>query len=389
MTGNEFSDRSPSPNEQSSPNECLTRRRLLALGGVAVGSATLAGCGYRPGGGDIRWEEGIGTGNYQPDDLLASGETVFAVNRSVRGFDFDTEEWGTSADIAAYDADSGGPVWEESTPPCGRPATDGGRLYVGHEDGGLVALGSGGEQLWETDLDGFPRTVAVGGKRVYALTDSGDLHGFGTDDDGERLWQTALGAGDGGPGERATLTAAPNGVVVHYRRDATGSTVAAFRKDGERRWTAESVGDPNGRPAFDAETGTAFVAADRTLLALSLADGTERWSETVSGVRESPIVGDGRLYHAGDDALYARNPEDGEVLWRFTPAEWRGLSSGVAVGDERAFVGGHDALYAVSASDGSVDWQVEGERVTGGPLVAGGTVVVSTEDGYLRGHHRG
>lgn len=366
----------------------LSRRRLLAGALTAASAGLFSGCGYRPGGGDIMWEDGAGTGPFRPDDLLASESVAFTVNRSVRGFDFEAEEWGESAEIAAYDAASGGPIWEETTPPSGRPAAAGGRLFVGHEEDGIVAFESDGETRWETDVDSFPRTLAAGDGRVYALTETGDLRAFAADD-GERLWRAEVGSDDGGAGDGATLAATPNGVAVHYRRNAVEAAVVAVRRDGERRWTAELRAVPHGRPVVDGEAGTVFVPAEGTLLALSLEDGTERWSENVMGLGSSLAVGNGRVYHVGRRALSARTASGGDRLWGFEPPGRRGVSSPPAVADGQVYVGGDDAVYAISSSDGSVRWQVECERVTDAPRVVGRTVVVMTGDGYVRGHHRG
>jgi outer membrane protein assembly factor BamB len=378
-----------------------SRRRFLALAVAAAGAGPLAGCGYRPGGGDVRWEHGTGTGTYRPDDLLATGRTAFTVNRSVRGFDFDAEEWSVSADIAAYDAASGGPTWEETTPPCGRPAASGGRLYVGHEDDGLVAFADDGERLWEIDVGDFPRTVAARDDRVYALTEAGDLHAFAADD-GDQSWRTTLEANeetaDDGEertptADRATLTTTRNGVLVHYRdgTSAGGGTteVAVFGTDGDRRWTTELVIEPSGRAAADDETGAVYVPSDRVLHAVSLDDGSERWSQGVAGIKGTPVVADGRLYHVGGGALYARSPKDGSLLWQVESDGLRGFSSSPAVADGRVYVGAHDAVYAIAAEDGTVVWQVESGRVTDAPRVVAETVVVSTSDGDVRGHWRG
>jgi outer membrane protein assembly factor BamB len=378
-----------------------SRRRFLALAVAAAGAGPLAGCGYRPGGGDVRWEHGTGTGTYRPDDLLATGRTAFTVNRSVRGFDFDAEEWSVSADIAAYDAASGGPTWEETTPPCGRPAASGGRLYVGHEDDGLVAFADDGERLWEIDVGDFPRTVAARDDRVYALTEAGDLHAFAADD-GDQSWRTTLGANeetaDDGEertptADHATLTTTRNGVLVHYRdgTSAGGGTteVAVFGTDGDRRWTTELVIEPSGRAAADDETGAVYVPSDRVLHAVSLDDGSERWSQGVAGIKGTPVVADGRLYHVGGGGLYARSPKDGSLLWQVESDGLRGFSSSPAVADGRVYVGAHDAVYAIAAEDGTVVWQVESGRVTDAPRVVAETVVVSTSDGDVRGHWRG
>jgi len=85
-----------------------TRRRLLAAAATA-GAGALAGCGYRPGGGDLAWESSIRT-----NGLLGPGTTRFAVtadrlfavrNQSGRTYDFETETWRNveNATVSAVD----------------------------------------------------------------------------------------------------------------------------------------------------------------------------------------------------------------------------------------------------------------------------------------------
>ncbi|WP_123621494.1 PQQ-binding-like beta-propeller repeat protein [Halorubrum sp. CSM-61] len=90
------------------PARGATRRRFLAAAGSGVAGA-LAGCGYRPGGGDLAWESSLDTGG-----LLGPGATRFAVapdrlfavrNQSGRTYDFDAETWRNveNASVTAVD----------------------------------------------------------------------------------------------------------------------------------------------------------------------------------------------------------------------------------------------------------------------------------------------
>ncbi|MFO8113909.1 MAG: PQQ-binding-like beta-propeller repeat protein [Halorubrum sp.] len=74
----------------------LSRRRFLAAVGLGVVGA-LAGCGYRPGGGDLAWESSLaGGGLLEVDDrwFLPAGDRLFVLrNRSGRTYDFESETW--------------------------------------------------------------------------------------------------------------------------------------------------------------------------------------------------------------------------------------------------------------------------------------------------------
>lgn len=378
----------------------LSRRRLLALAGAGFGA--LSGCGYRPGSGDVRWVVGDGAGGYRPDDLLTTGETLFAVDRSVRGFDPEAEEWSVSAGIAAYDPASGERRWNEQTPSCGRPATDGQSLYLGYEDGGLAAFGVNGEARWETEVGDFPRVVVAAAGRVYALTDAGVLAAFAASD-GERLWSGEQsrsdaadaedGAGENDAGSDAALAAAAQGVYVRRANGISGSTITAVDRDGGRRWETQIAAESrNGRIAPVVGDDALYVPGSSALFALSLRDGTERWSKEVRGHRASDTrsvaVADGAVYHVADRTLYARDAADGSENWQFAPSDWRGVTSPPTVADEGVYVGVTGALYAIARGDGSVRWQVENDGVRSAPLVVGPTVVVATEGGAVRGYWR-
>lgn len=361
----------------------VSRRRLLALAGAA-GIGALAGCGYRPGGGDVRWETDAGGGLYRADDLLATGGTVFTVARSVHGFDWDTEEWGDSGYVTAYDAASGLKLWQHQGPPVGESATYRETLYVGTEEGTLLALGADGATRWRTSVGDFPRTVSAAGGRVYALTDSDDLVAFAADD-GKRAWSKALRAGD-----EATLAATPNGVVVHHLRDDTGNaTVTAIRRNGERRWERElstASGIAGWRPAV--VDGTLYATTDSDLFALSLRDGTKRWSKRVRYLEAAPAGADGTLYYVDRGTLYALDAADGSTRWRFEPRRLGDVTSPPAVGRGTVYVGADEAVYSVASEDGSVDWRAESSRVDTRPVVAERTVIVVVRNGVVHGHWR-
>lgn len=128
----------------------------------------------------------------------------------------------------------------------------------------------------------------------------------------------------------------------------------------------------------------------RELTALSLDDGTERWSRRTAYPRGTVAAGDGSLYYVSDESLYALDAGDGSTRWRFEPRrrEGYGLASSPVVADGAVYVGGEDAVVAVSADDGSVRWRAQSERVSTRPRVVGETVVVVTNGGAVRGHWR-
>lgn len=357
----------------------LSRRRLLAL--ATAGMGTIAGCGYRPGEGDIRWE--IETGSSGPDDLLSIDGRVFTVKRSVRGFDFESHEWSVSAHVTAYDASSGEKRWNEWTAPIGQPAVHQQTLYFGHEDGDFVALDSDGSTRWQTSAGDFPRTVVAGGDRVYALTESGDLLAFAAGD-GEQLWTTFIDE-DG----HVPLAATPSGVVVHHEGTANGTTVTTIRRDGERGWEVDlPVERDFGRGIPVLADGILYVTASRNLFALARENGAVLWSTEIGSPRGPPTVADETVYCPSSHTLHAIATDDGSRRWRFQQSRRRGIAAPPAVADGCVYVGADESLYAVEAADGRVRWRVDGGRVATSPVIVGPTVVVATQEGVVRGHWR-
>jgi outer membrane protein assembly factor BamB len=85
-----------------------------------------------------------------------------------------------------------------------------------------------------------------------------------------------------------------------------------------------------------------------------------------------------------DGEVHALDAETGDVQWE---EEVSGgvESSDPAVVDGTVYVGGVSRdVWALDASDGSVQWQYEtAGRVNSSPAVAGDTLYVGSDDGYL------
>lgn len=120
-----------------------TRRGLLAS--VAVGSALLAGCGYRPGAGEFAWSEPVGRpGLVSPGDerWFTADDRIYRLgNRSGMGYGDSVITERDDAVVTVYDS-SGSRVWSGSTEAqyAGEPAVAAGRVFVPLESGAVTAL---------------------------------------------------------------------------------------------------------------------------------------------------------------------------------------------------------------------------------------------------------
>ncbi|WP_296252871.1 outer membrane protein assembly factor BamB [uncultured Stenotrophomonas sp.] len=119
------------------------------------------------------------------------------------------------------------------------------------------------------------------------------------------------------------------------------------------------------------------------------------WSANVGkgegriGLRQAPIVADGRVYAAAvQGGVHALDLQTGKQVWEYSPAKEKKkpklrLSGGPGVGDGLVVIGTLDGqVIALDAANGSEKWKskVPGE-VIAAPAVAQGLVFVRSNDG--------
>lgn len=114
------------------------------------------------------------------------------------------------------------------------------------------------------------------------------------------------------------------------------------------------------------------------------------WSLPDGANESTPIVHDGVLFvHGFGDKVQALDAATGDLLWQYSRRLPRGIAAsvkrGLSIYGNRLFVPTSDAhLVALDARTGRVIWDAEvgdtkeGYRVTGGPLVARGKVMIGT-----------
>ncbi|WP_436927347.1 outer membrane protein assembly factor BamB family protein [Halosimplex amylolyticum] len=360
-----------------------TRRGFLVGLGTTATVAGLAGCGYRPGGGDVRWRADGDFAGFRTEALDVTDGLVVTVADSTTSFDIEREEWVRGGEIAAYSTEDGSALWSdhlESELSC-HSVGDGGAA-VGF-DGTVVRYGADGEQ-WRIDLGASLLALAVADGRAYAISEGGDLVACA---DGAELWRVdlgpELGSDEGGFGP--ALAASAETVVCWV-----GGSVVCLDPDGRRRWRQSEI---NVR-LFSIADGEIVASGASGLAAIDGSTGEMRWlghervgrfavtPDAVYGTYDTELTAydrsGGRKWSTGDDPSAGRN--DREAV---EPDDYMGR---VAADNEGVYVDSSRGLTALDPGDGSVRWRVQNRSLSAGPfLVDGGVLVVA--DGELVCHY--
>lgn len=272
------------------------------------------------------------------------------------------------------------------------PASDGTNVYVAAHDGDVYAFSlRHGDPRWKAST---PLSISagpgVGADMVVVATVNGTVLALNATN-GRKLWQTSVN------GEiLASPAVSPAAVIV---RTTDQHIIALSSATGQRLWSA-SHATPNlilrgaspptifGNMVLDGLYGG-------QLLALSLADGSQRWLTpiaTPSGSNELSrladldgilAVGNSNVYavtYQGQIADVAR--ETGQVLWS------RKLSSytGVTEDDKHVYVTDtHSAVWELDRTTGVPVWTQPAMRARDltVPVPYLGSVVAGDLDGYL------
>jgi len=290
------------------------------------------------------------------------------------------------------------------------PVVGGGRIYTLDSGAQVSAVSPQGQVLWQAKLvpaaddDG----QATGGGLAY---DDGVVYvssGFGV--------LTALDAATGTPIWRQELEATGSGqprvsggLVYLVAGDDTGWAVNT--KDGRIAWQVEAAPSPSnilGAPAPVVSRDLAiFAFGSGDLIATFRRGGLRRWTASVAGQRTgrtlsritdvtgAPVISGKRLYVGNNSGrTVAIDLDTGDRLWTA-----REGASGTAwpAGDSLFQVSDLNQLLRLDARTGEVIWAVDlpgyvkdkpGKRgriyVHHGPVVAGGQIVVASNDGVLR-----
>ena len=291
-----------------------------------------------------------------------------------------------------------------------RPVVAGGRIYTLDSAARVSAVSPAGQLLWQSNL--LPARddegQATGGGMAYA---DGVLYvssGFGVltaldASSGKQVWRQELDAtGSGVPTVR-------DGLIYLVAGDDTGWAIHA--KDGRIAWQVESAPSASnvlGAPApVLTKDLVIFAFGSGDLVASFRRGGLRRWSASVAGQRVGstlarisdvtgePVLVGNRAYvgnHSGRTVAF--DTASGDRIWT---AQEGAIGPVWPAGNSLFQISDRNQLLRLDADSGEVLWAVDlpgylkdkpGKRgaivAHYGPILAGGQLLVASNDGQLR-----
>jgi outer membrane protein assembly factor BamB len=189
---------------------------------------------------------------------------------------------------------------------------------------------------------------------------------------------------------------------------ATGEVMAVSTAEGDRSWTFESKVTKPGlfgqstsvipvHAAPAVEGGLVFIGSDGQpkengrVRAISIDTGQERWQfppaeqAPLGNIFAGLAAGDGVVYCAANDTVYALDAAGGQELWH-VPASGRVWGTPVLAGD-RLYVStlNHQVLALDVTQDGKLVWEFNQAKgaIAGSPVLDGDTLYVGSFDNTL------
>jgi outer membrane protein assembly factor BamB len=380
----------------------VNRRGFLAATGAAV-VGSLAGCGYRPGGGGVRWTRdggrfdgveagdkyvvaytsahyGVPTGDKSGTDPVDSSDIELVRYGEIRVLDRD----GTKAVDPLAEFRIADLVVVDGAAFAGVGGNELARISLSTgkdgEDGDVT-------ERWRTTVDGF---AAIDDEGAYAST---SIDALVTDHDAVYAVSEGLIAAvdraDGTvrwsrkfDGKVLTLASRPSGAYVVVD-GATERRVLALGTDGAERWRKELptdrsdpvlLVDPDGLYVFDGRGVRSFDHG-----------GRRRWHrDWNTDPTVDPAVHAGTIYYVFRDEVYAVSTE-GERFWQYEVDSDGAPKGRLAAGEDGVYVATEDrpadGNHLLAIEGGSRAWEVSLDsssefRHEDGPFALDDTLVV-------------
>jgi outer membrane protein assembly factor BamB len=345
------------------------------------------------------WSADIGEGSRSNLPLTAQpvvvGKSIFTLD--------------TDATLSAFNTDNGDRRWsvdvrdldEEDPVISGGIAASEGMIYVtaGYDE--IVCVeGTKGDIKWRAKLPSPSRAApTIIGGRVFVTTMANSILALNPSD-GQVLWEfSGLASNTGLVG--AASPAANNELVVPAF--SSGEVYALRAGNGSVAWSdnlssalrlggLSALSDIRGLPVID-ENVVYAISFGGKIAAIDINTGARKWQRDISGSK-TPWVSGSRLYLISSEGqIVALDKENGAVLWVSQLARYKDKEekkgpifwSGPIMGGNRLLAFSTDGRIAeIKPENGTLlrEWE-NGEDMRIGPVIAGGSLYVLSEDGDL------
>jgi len=345
------------------------------------------------------WTASIGSGGDKRTPL-----TALPVIAEDRVFTLDT-----AGNLSAFTLENGKRVWRQSVVPRGEGSSGAvgggiawheGKLYVTAGYKHLIAVDpASGSQIWRAVLPAPARSApTVMDGRVYLVTLDNRLMVY-TAVDGKLLWQytgvseatNLLGSASVAADETLVVLPLSSGELFGLRPE-NGQVVWQDNLSSVRRGGALSaIADVRGLPVID--RGLVFaVSYSGRMVALDQVTGQRRWQREIGSAEMPWTAGDTLYLVTAEQQIAAIKRGTGDIRWvanlprwkdkkRSEPVVWAGP---VLAGDRLIVAGSSRELLELSPLDGSIlATHRLSSDTTMAPVVAGGTLIVLSQNGTL------
>lgn len=339
------------PAENADEMAPTTRRQVLQAGGL-TGLTSLASCAF-PSGTQSGCTEGRTVHNHD----VALPETAAWTT-----YQYDAGNSGHNPNATGPKQDAVGVAWRYSA--C-IEAASGVAVRDGHVyAGGLVGNARTGTAQGGT-WHGHMATPAITADTLFV--GAFDLEARDPDSGALRwTFQTDVDAGAVPPPKVRSGTVFVPGSIG----DPTLYAVHADRN--AERWRYTTRGDIQAPAAVGTDV-VVVVDDTRTLAALDVATGAERWTRSLAygDPRTPPVIVDDHLYWAAEDGVHAMDTADGSTRWHQTAISGKHF----AVADGTVYVAGERSLATLESATGTIQWETSTPiEAPVAPAIADGTV---------------
>ncbi len=290
------------------------------------------------------------------------------------------------------------------------PVVSDGRIFTLDSRSGVVAFSTNGTALWTRNLtpasddpdDSSGGGLAAGGGSLFVTTGFGQLTALNATSGAMQWVQDLESAATGAP----TVS---DGVVYVVTRNSIGWALDATT--GRILWQVlgapSETGVTGGAAPVIAGQQVIFPLSSGQIIAANIGPGDQTWAASVAGERlgrafsrfsdlsADPVVANGAVFvgnHSGRAAAF--NAANGLRIWRAN----EGALSPMAVAGGSAFlVSDENRLIRLDAETGEIIWALDLPFFTRskikrrettfshfGPVLAGGRLILASDDGVLR-----